>query len=81
MVRAIPMGGGGGGNQGTDRGRMVAIIWMIVAAIATQLYWGGWAARGVRGRGAADGVAVGLAAVLITSSLALSGVIPQPLDA
>ncbi|MEO8339478.1 MAG: hypothetical protein ABI604_07115 [Nitrospirota bacterium] len=39
MVRAIPMGGGDGGDQGTGRGRMVAMIGIMVAAIATQRYW------------------------------------------
>ena len=38
VVRAIPMGGGGG-NQGKDAGRMAAMIGIMVVAISIQQYW------------------------------------------
>ena len=75
VVRAIPMGGGGGGNQGKDIGRMVAMIGIMVLAVATQQWW----AVPLLGMSAATVFAVGLATNSITTSLALSGLIPQPL--
>ena len=74
IVRAIPMGGGGG-NQGKDPGRMVAMIAIMVAAVATQQYW----AVPLLGMSAATVFAVGIAGISIVSSLALSGLIPAPL--
>lgn len=74
VVRAIPMGGGGE-NQGKDIGRMVAMVSIMVLAVATQQYW----AVPLLGMSAATVFAVGIAAISITTSLALTGLIPQPL--
>lgn len=54
---------------------MVAMIGIMLLAVATQQYW----AVPLLGMSAMTVFAVGMAAVSITSSLALSGLIPQPL--
>jgi hypothetical protein len=80
VVRAIPTGGGGGGNQGKDTGRMVAMIGIMVLAIATQQYWAAGLVAATGGMlSVTVATAVGFGAISITSSLALSGLIPAPL--
>lgn len=80
IVRAIPMSGGGGSGQGKEMGRMVAMIAIMVVAVATQQYWAaGLAATIGFGMTAGTAAAIGLATISITATLALTGLIPQPL--
>lgn len=75
VVRAIPMGGGG---QGKDAGRMVAMISIMVLAIAAQQYWAvGLAAASGLSVMASSAVIVGT--VSIVGTLGVQALIPQPL--
>ena len=68
VVRAVPMGGGGGGNQGKDAARIVAMVGVLALAIAAPylapVLLAGWV-----------GVAA-TAAISIVGSLAISALIP-----
>ena len=77
IVRAIPMGGAGGGNQGKDTGRMVAMIGIMVLAIAIS----GGALAPVVGALAAGSMTALLTAgaVSIIGSLAITALMPQAL--
>ena len=78
IVRAIPMGGGGGG-QGKDAMMIVAMVGIIALSLAMPAMIG---SLGVMGAiiATTPGVAAALTAgTSIMLSLALSGLIPQPL--
>ncbi len=71
VVRAIPMGGGGGGDQGKDALRIVAMVGVLALAIAAPyLAPVGWGLVG-----AWTGVAL-TATISIVGSLAISALIP-----
>jgi sulfur carrier protein ThiS len=72
VVRAVPMGGGGG--EGKDIGRTVGMIAIMIAAIAAQQYWAATFV-GVAAIAASSAVVAGS----IAASLALNGLIPSPL--
>lgn len=77
IVRAIPMGGGGG--QGKDATMIVAMVGIIALSVAMPAMIG---SLGLMGAiiATTPGVAAAItAATSITLSLALSGLIPQPL--
>lgn len=74
IVRAVPMGGGGGG-QGKDAMRIVAMIAVVVASVVTQQYW----AIGALGMSVAMTGAIAGAAVSIVGTLVINGLIPVPL--
>ena len=83
IVRAIPMGGamggGGGGGQGKDAMMIVAMVGIIALSVAMPAMIGSLGVMGAIIATTPGVAAVLTAATSITLSLALSGLIPQPL--
>ena len=82
IVRAIPMGGamgGGGGGQGKDAMMIVAMVGIIALSVAMPAMIGSLGIMGAIIATTPGVAAVLTAATSITLSLALSGLIPQPL--
>ena len=81
VVRAIPMGGamGGGGGQGKDAMMIVAMIGIIALSVSMPALVGFIGVGAALFAGTTAGAAVLTIGTSIGLTLALSGLIPQPL--